>query len=89
MNTTSEVPGSPRSSSYALLAFSQALAFPIIVGNSIALAAYGRNAFLHALIYYIFNVSLVVSDLLVGAVSPLFISRISRFVCWRFICVLM
>ena len=51
MNTTSEVPGSPRSSSYALLAFSQALAFPIIVGNSIALAAYGRNAFLHALIY--------------------------------------
>ena len=51
MNTTSEVPGSSRSPSYVLLAFSQALAFPIIVGNSIALAAYGRNAFLHALIY--------------------------------------
>ena len=37
MNTTSEVPGSSRSPSYVLLVFSQALAFFIIVGNSLLL----------------------------------------------------
>ena len=37
MNTTSEVPGSSRPPSYVLLVFSQALAFFIIVGNSLLL----------------------------------------------------
>ena len=68
MNTTSEVPGSSRSPSYVLLVFSQALAFLIIVGNSLVITTYRRNAFLHTRTN-IFIVSLVVSDLLVGAVS--------------------
>ena len=68
MNTTSEVPGSSRSPSYVLLVFFQALAFLIIVGNSLVITTYRRNAFLHTRIN-IFIVSLVVSDLLVGAVS--------------------
>ena len=68
MNTTSEVPGSSRSPSYVLLVFSQALAFLIIVGNSLVITTYRRNAFLFTRIN-IFIVSLVVSDLLVGAVS--------------------
>ena len=68
MNTTSEVPGSSRPPSYVLLVFSQALAFLIIVGNSLVITTYRRNAFLHTRTN-IFIVSLVVSDLLVGAVS--------------------
>ena len=68
MNTTSEVPGSLRPPSYVLLVFSQALAFLIIVGNSLVITTYRRNAFLHTRTN-IFIVSLVVSDLLVGAVS--------------------
>ena len=68
MNTTSEVPGSSRSPSYVLPVFSQALAFLIIVGNSLVITTYRRNAFLHTRTN-IFIVSLVVSDLLVGAVS--------------------
>ena len=68
MNTTSEVPGSSRPPSYVLLVFSQALAFLIIVGNSLVITTYRRNAFLHTRIN-IFIVSLLVSDLLVGAVS--------------------
>ena len=93
MNTTSEVPGSSRSPSYVLLVFSQALAFLIIVGNSLVITTYRRNAFLFARTN-IFIVSLVFSDLLVGAVYPcryglisrLLISRISRYICWRIIC---
>ena len=68
MNTTSEVPGSSRPPSYVLLVFSQALAFLIIVGNSLVITTYRRNAFLFTRTN-IFIVSLVVSDLLVGAVS--------------------
>ena len=68
MNTTSEVSDSSRSPSYVLLVFSQALAFLIIVGNSLVITTYRRNAFLHTRTN-IFIVSLVVSDLLVGAVS--------------------
>ena len=68
MNTTSEVPGSSRSPSYVLLVFSQVLDFFIIVGNSLVITTNRRNAFLHTRTN-IFIVSLVVSDLLVGAVS--------------------
>ena len=88
MNTTSEVPGSSHPPSYVLLVFSQALAFLIIVGNSLVITTYRRNAFLFTRTN-IFIVSLVFSDLLVGAVyscrygliSRLLISRISRYIC--------
>ena len=50
MNTTSEVSDSSRSPSYVLPVFSQALAFFIIVGNSLVITTYKRNAFLHVLI---------------------------------------
>ena len=68
MNATSEVSGLSRSPSCVLMVFSQVLAFFIIVGNSLVITTYRRNAFLHTR-SNIFIVSLVVSDLLVGAVS--------------------
>ena len=68
MNATSEVSGLSRSPSCVLIVFSQVLAFFIIVGNSLVITTYRRNAFLHTRTN-IFIVSLVVSDLLVGAVS--------------------
>ena len=68
MNATSEVSGLSRSPSCVLMVFSQVLAFFMIVGNSLVITTYRRNAFLHTRTN-IFIVSLVVSDLLVGAVS--------------------
>ena len=68
MNATSEVSGLSRSPSCVLMVFSQVLAFFIIVDNSLVITTYRRNAFLYTRTN-IFIVSLVVSYLLVGAVS--------------------